>query len=99
MVKPNLSELLDRSNDTESGIELAEVSVTETSPLVGRSIRDCGSTHNSVVFVALVHPDQDARFRPNVNESLQTGDVLIVAGDALAVGRLQDEARTTRLAA
>jgi voltage-gated potassium channel len=99
MVKPNLAELLDRSNDLESGIALAEVAVSDTSPLAGRSIRDCGSDHGSVVFVALVHPDEQARFRPDVDESLGAGDVLIVAGDALAVGRLQDDAKGRRLAA
>jgi voltage-gated potassium channel len=99
MVKPHLAELLDRSNDADGGIALAEVTITEASQLNGRTIRDCGSVHGSVVFVAVKPAGGPARLRPAADESLQGGDVLIVAGDVLDVGRLQQEARQLRTAA
>ncbi len=99
MIKPHLAELLEQSNDAESGISLAEVAITETSQLNGRTIRECGSGHKSVVFVAVKRREQPARLRPPADESLQGGDVLIVAGDVLAVGRLQQEARGLKTAA
>jgi voltage-gated potassium channel len=99
MVKPHLAELLEMSDAHDSSIELAEVTICEQSPLAGCSIRDCGAAHAAVVFVAKKSSGESTRLRPPVDEQLAAGDVLIVAGDVVAVGRLQEEARTMRRAA
>lgn len=99
MVRPNLAELLDRSGESDDGIELAELTIHERSELDGVTVQECGALHDAIVFVALKRPGERTRFRPAPDESLRTGDILITAGDVIAVGRLQDEARTPRLAA
>jgi voltage-gated potassium channel len=99
MIKPHLAELLEEAHDADSGITLAEVPIGEASQFAGRTIRDCGSAHESVVFVALKLAEGGTRLRPAADKSLQGGDVLIVAGEVLAVGRLQQEARRLKEAA
>jgi voltage-gated potassium channel len=90
MIKPHLAELLDQTNDADSDIALAEVVST---------FRDCGKEHRAVVFVAIKQSEGAARCRPAVDKPLEGGDVLIVAGEVLDVGRLQDEARQVKTAA
>ena len=98
MVKPHLAELLRQTQDVESGIELAEIAIAEGASLDGSTVRDCGIAHDTVVFVALKPSDGPMRFRPQSEDALGAGDVLIVAGDVMAVGRLQSDANGRRAA-
>ena len=54
---------------------------------------------SALAFVAITHPSTGTLFRPSEDEPLRPGDVLITAGDVMAIGRLQDQARGMRAAA
>lgn len=99
LVKPHLSELFEQAQTREGGIELAELSIPDRSQLVGRVIRECGSAYPSVSFVAIKHPQVAAQFRPGADETLEAGDVLIVAGNAMEVRKLRAEAKSLGTAA
>ena len=99
MVEPKLTDMLGVTDGAVQGIEFLELTIDEASSLAGQSIHECGEVHKGVVFVALCHPEHGTRIHPAADLRLQPGDVLIAAGDAMAIGRLQDEAHRRRVAA
>jgi voltage-gated potassium channel len=98
ILKPNLAELLDDSEDS-LGVEFTEMTIAAGARLDGMTVDAYCRSHPAVVFVAVRHASGEIRLRPEPNETLKAGDVLIVAGDALAVGRLRDDAQRARAAA
>lgn len=99
MTQPCLAELLDPDRRADMSVEIAEIAVEPGSGLDGLTVSACADTHASLVLVAVTHADGRMRFRPSDDEPLKGGDIIIVAGDVLDVGRLQDEAKTTAVAA
>ncbi len=99
MLEPKLTDMLGMTDSAVQGIEFMELTIDEASSLAGQTIHECGEAHKGVVFVALCHPDHGTRIRPAADSRLQPGDVLIAAGDAMAIGRLQDESHRRRDAA
>ena len=99
ILKPHLADLLDRSHDSDTSIELAEITVESSSGLDGASIRDFGVRHPSLVFVAVKPVGGSPVLRPRVDRSLRSGDVLIVAGDTDSLAALHQSARPQAQAA
>ena len=99
ILKPNLAEFLDLTHDRGEDFELAEITVEAGSALDGSTIRDKGSSHKNILMIALKRPRAATRLRPNPDESLRSGDVLIVAGDVLSIDAVQREAAARPLAA
>ncbi|MCP3905107.1 MAG: potassium channel protein [Planctomycetes bacterium] len=99
ILKPNLADFLDRTNDRTEDFELAEISVEPGSQLDGSTIRDKAASHDGVALIALKRPDACTRMRPRADEPLHEGDVLIVAGEALSIDALQRDAAAPARAA
>ena len=88
IINPNLTEFLEMTGDGDASIAMAEVTIEEASILDGRTVRESVQEHENIVIVAVKHPDGQTRVRPPNDQSLAAGDVLIVAGDSPALGRL-----------
>lgn len=76
--------------------ELAEVVVTEGSPLHGTTLRATrfGDSHDVLVIGLHRARGQPALLRADVGDTLlRAGDVLLVQGTARAIGRLRERAR------
>ena len=62
------------------------------SRLDGQTVEECFQGRPSLVLVAVEGRDLRTQFHPALDKPLQAGDVAIVAGDILAVGRMRDDA-------
>lgn len=90
LVRPHMTDFL--AHTGEDDYQLTELHLRENSPLVGLTILELGQREPQLVFVAHKPADQPARVRPDLNEVLATGDVLIVVGDLDALGRVAQHA-------
>ena len=73
-------------------LELAEVTIESGSQLDGATIREKGAAHESIAMIALKRTDCAPRMRPDPDERLHGGDVLLVVGDAVSINGLQRDA-------
>ncbi|MFG0275376.1 MAG: potassium channel family protein [Phycisphaerales bacterium] len=92
IAQPHLASLLDADAEQDRGVRLAEVAVCECSPLVGRTLRECGADHSDVVFVCMRREGDDHPRRPSVDDRLRAGDVLIAAASVESLGRFTMDA-------
>ncbi len=92
ILKPNLAEFLDRTHDSGVDFELAEITVQHGSRLDGATVQERVWSHDGVTPIALRRPDLPTQMRPTPDETLRSGDVLIVAGDMMSIDALQREA-------
>lgn len=92
ILKPNLAEFLERTHDRTTDLELAEILIQPESNLVGATIGEKGAKHERIALVALKREGDEPRPRPKTDERLAAGDVLIVAGDLLAIDALHRDA-------
>mgnify|MGYP001800182575 FL=1 len=95
MLRPEVAKLLFGMCDGGGSLSFAEVAVGEGSPMVGKSVKQLGEDHPRIVFVASRLKGGELVMRPAPGERLGAGDVLVVAGTPMDVGRL----KATRLAA
>lgn len=98
ILRPSVADFLEESHDIEGGINLAEVTVHEESPLDGATVREYGTRHPSIVFIALRQSGGVMRLRPEAGQTLSAGDVLIVAGDGEAMSAVSEDAMLKRAA-
>ncbi|MCK4414838.1 MAG: potassium channel protein [Candidatus Eisenbacteria sp.] len=95
IVQPNVTEFLSRAHAGDGGFELGEVTLSEDSPLVGRTIREHGREEGAgIVFVATKRADGTTRVRPGGETEFRPGDVVIIASGAEGIARLSQHARS-----
>ncbi len=99
ILKPNLAEFMDLTGDRSEDFELAEIMIETKSALDGSTIRDKGSRFGNALVIALKRDGRPTRLRPDPDEALGGGDVLIVAGDVRSIHALQREAAGGSMAA
>jgi voltage-gated potassium channel len=99
ILKPNIADFLERAHDRTQDFELAEVTIGAGSTLDGSTIRQKGAAHPSIAVVALKRVQTSAQMRPKPDDTLRGGDVLIVAGDMMAIDGLQRDAASRPKAA
>lgn len=95
MLRPEVAKLLFGMCAGGDQLSFAEVAVGEGSPMIGRSVKQLGEEHPRIVFVAARANGGELVMRPEPGDRLGAGDVLVVAGTPVDVGRL----KATRLAA
>ena len=78
-VRPNVVEFFDVARAGHPDLRLEELAITEGSALAGRTIRDL---RGPAVPLLVRHPDGQLVARPAPDLRLQTGDVLILFGEA-----------------
>jgi uncharacterized protein with PhoU and TrkA domain len=72
----------------DTALAFSELSVSEGSALVGRTIRDVGKSNPRIVFVASCS-GEEVSMRPRADRPLREGDVLIVAGTNAEIRELK----------
>jgi voltage-gated potassium channel len=93
ITRPRVAEFLASSVRAESEVGLAEITISAESPLVGRSLADCGSSEAShISFVTLERPGETPITPPRGTLTLEAGDFLIVAGDPDQIRWMRDAA-------
>ncbi len=89
IVNPHLTEILDHTKQNHEGIALSEVCIEEGSELCGKTLGNYGETEESLVFIATKNQISDMLMKPTDSTTIQSGDVIIVAGDAPAIQRMR----------
>ncbi|MCA8981857.1 MAG: potassium channel protein [Planctomycetes bacterium] len=93
ITRPRVAEFLAASVRAESEVGLAEIAIGAESPLIGRTLADCGRTDASrISFVTLERAGEPPFTPPRGTMTLQAGDLLIVAGDPDQIRWMRDEA-------
>lgn len=93
ITRPRVAEFIAASVRAESEVGLAEITIGTDSPLVGRTLADCGSAEASrISFVTLERIGEEPRTPPRGTVTLAAGDLLIVAGDPDQIRWMRDEA-------
>jgi voltage-gated potassium channel len=80
ILDPNHAQLYKSGPRSQYGFEMSEMQIAPGSILDGRSIAEFGKHANSIVFVALRRPGQEAIIRPGGHEHFLAGDIVVVAG-------------------
>ncbi len=94
ITRPRVADFLASSTRARSAVALAEILIAADSPLVGRTLADCGSREASrVSFVTLERENGEALTPPRGGLELAAGDLLIAAGDPDQIGWMRDAAR------
>ena len=78
ILRPKFAQFL-KSNHCRD-IELGEFAIHETSPFVGKSVRNVGERFPKIVFVAIRTGAADAPTRPGGKQLFAAGDAIAVAG-------------------
>jgi len=87
IAQPHLAGILDADAEDQRGVRLAEIRICPNSPLSGRTLREFGDEHRDVVFVCVRHEGDEQPHRPNVDERIEAGDIVIAAAGLEALGR------------
>ncbi|MFZ2448642.1 MAG: potassium channel protein [Syntrophobacteraceae bacterium] len=91
MVRPNVVSFLDRMlRGKDKSVRVEEVTVCETSPWVGHSLRElCIHDKTGLIPISIKHPeDDDFKYNPSSDEVLKPGTVVIVIGNPEQVSKL-----------
>jgi voltage-gated potassium channel len=90
-VQPHVAEFLDVvMHDGGLDFRLEEVAVPAHSPLVGESLRSSRvHAHTGALVLALRHPGQDFRTNPPPEAEINSGDILVVIGNANQIASLR----------
>lgn len=93
ITRPRVAEFLASSVRAESQVGLAEITIGPDSPLVGRTLSDCGRSEASrISFVTLERAGEAPVTPPRGTVELRAGDLLIIAGDPDQIRWMRDEA-------
>ncbi|MEO0529783.1 MAG: potassium channel protein [Planctomycetota bacterium] len=101
LVHPRLTRFL-HSSTAEPGdsckchFELGEVVVQSGSAADGTTVKELGSNLRGLVFVAIEREDECLVVQPSGDERFNAGDVIIFAGAAAVVQKVQTAASTSR---
>jgi voltage-gated potassium channel len=100
ITEPQVAAFLDRAAaGGGDDVVLAHISVTDDSPLAGRTLGAYGRTDGTrISFVALERPGEPVRIPPGGGEEMQPGDHLIVAGDPQQIENMRRASRPARAA-
>jgi len=79
------------------GLVLTEISLTEGSALVGRSLSEAPSGETGDLGVLALRRGEELRFAPAPDTRLQTGDRLLLYGSAMAIDSLPPDNDSYRL--
>ncbi|MEM1109077.1 MAG: potassium channel protein [Planctomycetota bacterium] len=90
LVRPYMTDFL--AHTGEDDYQLSELHIQPGSPLDGLTIREIGQREPQLVFVAHKRDGQPTRVRPEVDETLNPNDVLIVVGQLEALARVSEHA-------
>jgi voltage-gated potassium channel len=91
ILRPKVVNFLDIiMHDEELALRLEEIDVSESSPFVGKSIRDLRIRERTGAMVIAFHREgQPIQINPPAESVLQTGDVLFVMGSDVQVENLR----------
>ena len=94
ITRPLVAEFLAHTRLAGGSVVLAEVTIGEASPLVGRSLADFGKHEaDRIAFVAHHPAGGEQRIPPRGMDIFAAGDRLVVAGDPVQVARMQSLGR------
>ena len=95
ILKPHAADLMYRVADhTTLSIELEELLITESNPLVGQTIREADPRQRHQVLIVGIRPvDGDLMLNPAADHEFQTGDMLIVLGEPDQITKFRREQR------
>lgn len=94
MVHPEIDNLLEVADGNHEDLELAEIPLPETSPLVGQTIGNSGLRDRQILVIAIRHADGTRQMPVAGDDSLAAGDSLLVVGQQEALQRLLDTPST-----
>lgn len=92
ITRPSTAQLIDFvTESTFEDIELDEITIGATSPLVSTQLRDINSVRNLDLLVVAIKRSQDGMtFNPNANVVFEADDTLMVMGHPANIQRLRD---------
>jgi len=94
MLKPAVVDFIEFA--TKSGnidLQMEEVLIRESSPLVGKSLDECGIGRElGIIIVAIKKTNGEMRFNPTFRSSIKTGDTLIALGEISKLKSLEEMA-------
>ncbi|GAB4486651.1 MAG: potassium channel protein [Thermodesulfovibrionales bacterium] len=94
VIKPAVVDFIEFA--TKSGnidLQMEEVGIGEGSPLVGKSLDECGIGRDlGIIIVAIKKPSGEMRFNPTFRSTIKTGDTLIALGESSKLKTLEEMA-------
>ena len=91
MVHPEIDNLLEVADGNHEDLELAEIPLPKTSPLVGQTVGDSGLRDRQILVIAIRRADGTRQMPVAGDDSLAAGDSLLVVGQHEAIKRLLDQ--------
>lgn len=92
ITRPKVAEFLASTASGDGSVALAEITIHEGSSLVGRSLKDYGMKEGSKIsFVSLQRPEEEPKIPPRGTDEMQSGDLLIIAGDVDQIAQMKDD--------
>ena len=88
MMRPEVARLMPGVHGSDGDLQFAEVMVSACSPYRGLTLERLAAEHPSLAFVAARGHDGRLTVRPDPTHRLNQGDVLVVAGVAVDVKRI-----------
>jgi voltage-gated potassium channel len=87
VTRPHAAEVIDQMTDRKMlDVDLEEVTLAETSPLAGKTVRSADPRHrHQVLVVAVRRPTGEMIFNPDAGQELAADDTLIVMGRGEAI--------------
>ncbi len=90
-VEPGLADFLDAVvHNTKFDFRIKQFEITETSPFIGRSLRELDLRRDTgAMVIGVSHPDREVRINPDPTQKFQVGDILIGLGATPDLDRLE----------
>lgn len=92
LIRPTLVDFMDLIiRRQELSLYIEEFSVKKDSQIVNRSLRECDIRRTAnVIVVAVKKPGEELVFNPSPEIKIETGDILLVLGDKIAIDQFED---------
>jgi len=87
LVRPAVSAMLETGDLSTAPIRLRELVLGAGSGLAGRTVREIGAEHPSIVFVTHRPASGSPRARPGPDTTMRIGDEIVIAGEPEALDR------------
>jgi voltage-gated potassium channel len=95
LTKPAVSEFFDSITGSEIGLGFEQVQVESGSPLVGQELRETPiRAELDIVIISIRRANGETLFNPAGTTTIESGDILIAIGQAEALTRLNEMARS-----
>jgi voltage-gated potassium channel len=94
-LRPNVVDFVDVAmvQQTELGLEIEEVQVTQHSRIAGKSVRESHiRAELGIIVLAVKRPGEPMKYNPSSEDVIQAGDFLIVMGEPAKLRQLEEVA-------